>query len=102
MKHAWNNYKKYAWGSNELRPISRMGHSGSVFGAGRLGATIVDAIDTLYIMGMMDEYADARQFIVDELDIKQAARGDLSVFETNIRFVGGLLSIYALTGEDVS
>jgi len=26
-------------------------------------------------------------------------RGEVSVFETNIRFVGGLLSMYALTGD---
>ena len=49
-------------------------------------------------MGMMDEYSDAKLFIETELDMK-SIRGDLSVFETNIRFVGGLLSIHALTGE---
>jgi mannosyl-oligosaccharide alpha-1,2-mannosidase len=27
--------------------------------------------------------------------------GDISVFETNIRYVGGLLSLYALTGDDM-
>ena len=27
--------------------------------------------------------------------------GDISVFETNIRYVGGLLSAYALTGDDL-
>ena len=27
--------------------------------------------------------------------------GDISVFETNIRYVGGLLSAYALTGDDM-
>ena len=102
MKVSWENYRKYAWGSNELRPISKMGHSGSVFGTGRLGATIVDAIDTLYVMGLSDEYNAAKQFITEELDLKSASRGDLSVFETNIRFVGGLLSIHALTGEEVS
>jgi len=100
MKFSWENYRKYAWGSNELRPISKMGHSGSVFGAGRLGATIVDAIDTLYVMGLSDEYNAAKQFITEELDLKSASRGDLSVFETNIRFVGGLLAIHALTGEE--
>lgn len=32
MKHAWNNYKRYAWGLNELKPISKEGHSSSLFG----------------------------------------------------------------------
>lgn len=32
MNHAWNNYKRYAWGLNELKPISKEGHSSSLFG----------------------------------------------------------------------
>ncbi|KAK6727351.1 hypothetical protein RB195_005194 [Necator americanus] len=98
-KFAWDNYRKYAWGANELRPVSKGGHSASVFGAGDIGATIVDAIDTLWIMGLKEEYEQARSWIQHSLDFSRAARGDLSVFETNIRFVGGLLSIYALTND---
>lgn len=60
MKHAWDNYEKYAWGANELRPISKRGHSASIFGSLSLGATIIDAADTLYIMELMDEYQKAR------------------------------------------
>lgn len=67
MKHAWVNYKKYAWGSNELRPISKRGHSASIFGTLQLGATIVDAADTLYIMELMDEYNEAREWIAQNL-----------------------------------
>ncbi|KAJ1371869.1 hypothetical protein KIN20_033900 [Parelaphostrongylus tenuis] len=37
-KFAWDSYRKYAWGSNELRPISKRGHSSSVFGMGEMGA----------------------------------------------------------------
>lgn len=32
MKHAWDSYKRYAWGSNELRPVSKHGHSSNLFG----------------------------------------------------------------------
>jgi mannosyl-oligosaccharide alpha-1,2-mannosidase len=46
MKFAWSNYERYAWGDNELKPISKTGHSGSVFGRAKLGASIVDGIDT--------------------------------------------------------
>lgn len=63
MKHAWDNYEKYAWGANELRPISKRGHSASIFGSLSLGATIIDAADTLYIMELMDEYKKARDWI---------------------------------------
>ncbi|VDO72525.1 unnamed protein product [Heligmosomoides polygyrus] len=98
-KFAWDGYRKYAWGSNELRPVSNRGHSASVFGMGDMGATIVDSIDTLWIMGLKEEYEEARHWIEHNLDFARTAKGDLSVFETNIRFVGGLLSIYALTKD---
>ncbi|XP_015227347.1 PREDICTED: mannosyl-oligosaccharide 1,2-alpha-mannosidase IC-like, partial [Cyprinodon variegatus] len=31
MKFAWDNYKQYAWGKNELRPLTRNGHIGNMF-----------------------------------------------------------------------
>lgn len=49
FKHAWRGYKEYAWGHDNLKPIS-MG-SNDWFG---LGLTIVDALDTMYIMDMQD------------------------------------------------
>ncbi|XP_076445809.1 mannosyl-oligosaccharide 1,2-alpha-mannosidase IA-like [Babylonia areolata] len=99
MNHAWSNYVKYAWGSNELRPISKRGHSASIFGSLSLGATIVDALDTLYIMEMEDEYKAARDWIATNLNFDGPS--ELSVFETNIRFIGGLLAAYALTGDQM-
>lgn len=98
MRHAWDNYVRYAWGRNELRPVSRRAHSGSIFGNAALGATIVDGLDTLFIMGMMDEFNQGRNWIADHLDMSNTSL-DVSVFETNIRFVGGLLTAYALTGD---
>ena len=67
MKHAWDMYEKYAWGQNELKPISRKGHSASIFGNTALGATIVDGLDTLYIMGLKDEYKKGRDWIAQNL-----------------------------------
>nr|CAD7394140.1 unnamed protein product [Timema cristinae] len=98
MKHAWGSYVRYAWGKNELRPISKRGHSASIFGSMSLGATIVDGLDTLYIMGMEEEYKQGRDWIEENLHVDNLAT-DLSVFETNIRFVGGLLACFALTGD---
>lgn len=48
-KHAWQGYKEFAWGHDNLKPIS-MG-SQDWFG---LGLTIVDSLDTLYIMDMQE------------------------------------------------
>lgn len=63
MQHAWNNYKLYAWGKNELKPISKRAHTGSIFGSFDLGASIVDSMDTLYIMGMKKEFNEGREWI---------------------------------------
>lgn len=65
-KHAWDNYKLYAWGKNELRPLTKRPHSGSIFGAYDLGATIIDSLDTLYIMGLRDEYQEARDWVAEK------------------------------------
>ncbi|XP_013138734.1 PREDICTED: mannosyl-oligosaccharide alpha-1,2-mannosidase isoform A-like [Papilio polytes] len=100
MRHAWNNYKLYAWGKNELKPISKRAHLSSVFGAGDLGVSIVDGLDTLYLMGLTDEFKEGRDWVAEHLHFTDID-SDLSVFETTIRFVGGLLSCYALTGDVV-
>ena len=68
---AWSSYKSYAWGHNELKPVSKTGHSPGIFGsnAGGLGATIVDSLDTLYIMGFMDEYNSAKEWVSKNLNL---------------------------------
>uniref|UniRef100_A0AAQ5XD20 alpha-1,2-Mannosidase n=1 Tax=Amphiprion ocellaris TaxID=80972 RepID=A0AAQ5XD20_AMPOC len=98
MKFAWDNYKRYAWGKNELRPLTRNGHIGNMFG-GLRGASIIDSLDTLYIMGLMEEYNDAKEWVQTNLDLN--SNGEASLFEVNIRYVGGLLSAYYLTGEEL-
>ncbi|KAI9999959.1 hypothetical protein NQD34_011802 [Periophthalmus magnuspinnatus] len=98
MKFAWDNYKRYAWGKNELRPLTRNGHIGNMFG-GLRGASIIDSLDTLYIMGLMEEYNDAKEWVKTSLDLN--SNGEASLFEVNIRYVGGLLSAFYLTGEEI-
>lgn len=68
MKHGWDNYVRYAWGKNELKPISKRGHSASIFGTSTMGATIVDGLDTLYIMGLHAEFKQGRDWIAENLD----------------------------------
>ncbi|KAG8011465.1 Mannosyl-oligosaccharide 1 [Nibea albiflora] len=62
------------------------------------GATIVDALDTLYIMEMFEEFDAATDWVEKNLDFNVNA--EVSVFEVNIRFVGGLLSAYYLSGKE--
>ncbi|KAM7349738.1 alpha-Mannosidase class I a isoform 2-T4 [Cochliomyia hominivorax] len=100
MQHAWQNYKLYAWGKNELRPLSQRAHSSSIFGSMDLGATIIDGLDTLYLMGLEKEYKEGRDWIERKFTLDNVS-ADLSVFETNIRFIGGLLTMYAFTGDNL-
>ncbi|XP_068755290.1 mannosyl-oligosaccharide 1,2-alpha-mannosidase IB-like [Montipora capricornis] len=99
MQHAWSGYVSYAWGSNELKPISKRSHTANIFGASSSGATVVDALDTLYIMDMKEEFEQARKWVAMSLNFNHAS--DVSVFETTIRFLGGLLSAYAFSGDEV-
>ena len=60
----------------------------------------VVSVDTLYIMGMEEEFQQAREWVKNNLDMGNMM-GDVSVFETNIRYVGGLLTAYAFTGDEI-
>uniref|UniRef100_A0A8C9Y1A3 alpha-1,2-Mannosidase n=1 Tax=Sander lucioperca TaxID=283035 RepID=A0A8C9Y1A3_SANLU len=99
MKHAWDSYRQYGWGHNELKPLAKKGHSTNIFGNSQLGATIVDALDTLYIMGLHEEFKDGQEWIDQNLDF--GVNAEVSVFEVNIRFIGGLLAAYYLSGQEV-
>ena len=92
--HAWNGYKKYAWGHDDLKPLSKTGHD---WYAQSLLMTPVDALDTMILMGFKDEANRTRQYIVRNLSFDK----DISVqnFEITIRLLGGLLSAYQLSGD---
>lgn len=65
---AWANYERYAWGENQLKPVSLRGEDGGIFGDSQIGATIIDALGTLHIMGLSDEYRKASDWIKNNLD----------------------------------
>jgi Glycosyl hydrolase family 47 len=93
--HAWNNYERYAWGHDALRPLSKTAHDW--YGQSLL-MTPVDAHDTLMLMHLDAEAVKARTVIVNDLSFDR----DVYVknFEVTIRLLGGLLSSYELTGDD--
>ncbi|XP_012784482.2 mannosyl-oligosaccharide 1,2-alpha-mannosidase IC [Ochotona princeps] len=98
MQFAWQSYKRYAMGRNELRPLTRDGYEGSMFG-GLSGATIIDSLDTLYLMELKEEFQEAKAWVQDSFHLNVS--GEASLFEVNIRYIGGLLSAFYLTGEEV-
>ena len=65
---AWNSYKKYAWGNNELKPLNKSGTGTFNLDEGS-GLTLIDSMDTLYIMGLNDEYQLAKDWIKNSFDL---------------------------------
>lgn len=59
MKHAWRGYREHAWGRDELKPISGRGQDNW----GGMGVTLVDSLDTLWIMGLKKEFEEAKQWV---------------------------------------
>lgn len=90
--HSWDGYKKHAWLQDELAPLSA-GYRNTF---GNRAATLVDSLDTLLIMGLEDDFNMALKAI-ENIDFSTTAEPVLNVFETNIRYLGGLLSAYDLT-----
>lgn len=95
--HGWEGYKKAAWGYDEVRPMSA-GHNDFFVPGRTFGLSIVEALDTLWIMELDEEVALAADWIEEDLD--PVVDGDVQVFEAVIRLVGGLLSGYLCTGRE--
>jgi mannosidase alpha-like ER degradation enhancer 2 len=93
-RHAWNGYVTYAWGHDELRPVT---HTARDWYGESLLITPVDSLDTLVMLGLTDEANAARKLIDDTLSFDK----DVTVknFEITIRVLGGLLSGFQLTGD---
>jgi hypothetical protein len=92
--HAWRGYKQYAWGHDDLRPLSKSFYD---WYEQPILMTPVDSLDALILLGFKEEADETRQFIVKNLSFDK----DIYVqnFEITIRHLGGLLSAYQLTGD---
>lgn len=90
----WTSYRQMAWMHDELKPIS--GEVNDHFGG--WAATLIDALDTLWIMGAKEEFESAIGD-VERINFGYTALEKINVFETNIRHLGGLLAAYELSGE---
>ncbi|KAI9280107.1 glycoside hydrolase [Sporodiniella umbellata] len=93
FRHAWEGYSRYAYGHDEIHPLSLQG-SDSRNG---WGASIFDGLDTMILMGLEEEYQQAMNH-VRSVNWSMSDSGS-KTFETNIRYLGGLLSAYDLKGD---
>ncbi|PKY04036.1 mannosyl-oligosaccharide alpha-1,2-mannosidase [Aspergillus campestris IBT 28561] len=89
---SWDGYENHAWGRDEYYPVAKTGRD---MIHGGMGWTIVDALDTLMIMNLTSRVQHARSWIQNSLQYDQDH--DVSMFETTIRMLGGLLSAHYLS-----
>ena len=92
--HAWNGYKQYAWGHDALKPLSKQPHD---WYSSSLYMTPLDAFDTMILMGLTDQAAEAKKLVLDSLSFDKDI--DVQAFEITIRLLAGLLSAYQLDGD---
>jgi mannosidase alpha-like ER degradation enhancer 2 len=92
--HAWRGYERYAWGHDEVQPLSKKPRD---WYGPTLLMTPVDSLDSLILLGLNDEARRTRELIVTHLSFDQ----DIYVknFEITIRLLGGLLSGYQMSGD---
>ncbi|CAN0450818.1 unnamed protein product, partial [Ectocarpus sp. 12 AP-2014] len=94
MDLLWKGYSEHAWGYDEVKPLSKKGSDNW----GGMGVTLVDSLDTLWLMGLTEEFYNGRDWVRDHLTFNEV--GMVSVFETTIRVLGGLLSAFELSRDE--
>lgn len=94
FRFAWEGYRKYAFPNDELRPQNNS-FTNSRNG---WGVTAFDALSTAIVMEQTDIVNDILDYIptVDFTKTVTPAGGAVSLFETNIRYFGGMLGAYDL------
>ena len=98
--HAYHSYIN-TYPADEILPISCRGRFRQVEDSsdiddsiGNFSLTLVDSLDTLVMMGDIEEFQVAIKRIIEDLNFDMDIV--VSVFETNIRMLGGLLSAHVL------
>jgi mannosyl-oligosaccharide alpha-1,2-mannosidase len=97
MAWAWRAYVECCFGQDQIKPVSGGAEPFFFPGGPPLGLSIIEALDTLYVMGLDAEAEAGISWIADHLNFD--IDGEVQVFETGIRIVGGLLSGWHGTHE---
>ena len=92
FERSWQGYRNHAWLRDELAPLS--GTSRNHYGG--WAGTLVDSLDTLWIMGLREEFEEAVQS-VETIDFTTTDQDEINTFETTIRYLGGLLAAYDIS-----
>nr|WP_210358303.1 glycoside hydrolase family 47 protein [Sphingomonas beigongshangi] len=96
MAWAWDCYRDRAWGKDEIKAVSGT-FSSFPLKTHHLGLSLIEALDTLWVMGLDTRFEDGVAWVKSHFDAD--VDGEVSVFETSIRLVGGLLSAHLACGD---
>ncbi|KAG7388549.1 Endoplasmic reticulum mannosyl-oligosaccharide 1,2-alpha-mannosidase [Phytophthora pseudosyringae] len=96
VQWAWKGYSEYAYGHDSLNVKT---YKGTGLPDHDMALTLVDALDTLYLVGMFDEFDRASEWVANNMEQRIFLSGFVSFFETTIRLMGGLLSSYYMSGH---
>ncbi|GMI71994.1 mannosidase 4 [Hibiscus trionum] len=91
--HAFDGYMEHAFPLDELRPLSCEGEDT----LGGYALTLIDSLDTLALLGDRERFTSSVEWIGKNLrfDINKT----VSIFETSIRVLGGLLSAHLIASD---
>ncbi|KAH0460851.1 hypothetical protein IEQ34_008426 [Dendrobium chrysotoxum] len=91
--HAFDGYMQHAFPRDELRPLTCQGEDT----LGGYALTLIDSLDTLALLGDRERFGSAVEWIGENVrfDINKT----VSVFETTIRVLGGLLSAHLIASD---
>eukprot|EP00760_Papus_ankaliazontas_P022703 PhM_4_TR18945/c0_g1_i1/m.59758/K01230/MAN1; mannosyl-oligosaccharide alpha-1,2-mannosidase len=95
FNYSYQAYRKHAWGHDEYMPFQQHGRFHD-WAEGGLALTAIESMDTMYLMGMRNEFLEVVDFLSNPKHTFKR-HSESSVFETTIRVLGGLLSAYELT-----
>jgi len=94
FREAYGDYKTHCFGKDEIWPVKQKCHNWV-----SMGLTIVDSLDSLHLLGMIDDFNDGRDWVRDNLRFDE--NRFISFFETIIRVLGGLLSAYDVSNDRI-
>ncbi|KAF4567315.1 hypothetical protein EYR40_006312 [Pleurotus pulmonarius] len=96
FEHAYHGYEQYAMPHDELKPLLDK----PIDNFNGWGVTLVDSLDTMLLMGLDAEFTRALA-VLEKADFALPKNQFAPFFETVIRYLGGLLSAYALSNNTV-
>ncbi|KAL9282227.1 Alpha-mannosidase I MNS4 [Arabidopsis thaliana] len=91
--HAFDGYMNNAFPLDELRPLSCQGEDT----LGGYALTLIDSLDTLALLGDRERFTSSVEWIGKNLQFN--INKTVSVFETTIRVLGGLLSAHLIASD---